>query len=185
MLIAVPVSPASVYPIDPCPLRCETDLRCSHRIFPWSRSFAFCLSGAWLPHHTTGHSIKSGPPSSTRAALESCYIPPRTPPVRLLQPPSASAMKLLQSHSPATGSAATLLSIALLAAPSSAMLRCDNVLVDGQKFNFLGLKGPHSVVTWHQEQVFEYVNTTYTLDLCAPLKKDGPSDQSCPNGARG
>lgn len=65
------------------------------------------------------------------------------------------------------------------------MLRCDHVQADGQKFNFKELGGPHSVVTWHKDTEFEYVNTTYTLDLCAPLKKDGPSNESCPNGARG
>lgn len=94
-------------------------------------------------------------------------------------------MKLPCSRSPTADYAAALLSMALLATPATAMLQCDHVQIDGQKFNFKQLGGPHSVVTWHQEDVFEYVNTTYTLDLCAPLKKDGPSNESCPNGARG
>lgn len=93
-------------------------------------------------------------------------------------------MRLPCSRSPAADYAAALLSLAVLATPASAMLQCDHVQIDGQKFNFKQLGGPHSVVTWHQEDVFEYVNTTYTLDLCAPLKKDGPSNESCPNGAR-
>lgn len=68
------------------------------------------------------------------------------------------------------------------------MLQCDKILVDGQKFNFKDLGGPHSVVTTQrldENQPFQHRNTTYTLDLCAPLKKDGPKQESCPNGARG
>lgn len=68
------------------------------------------------------------------------------------------------------------------------MLQCDKILVDRQKFNFKDLGGPHSVVTTQQldeNQPFQYRNTTYTLDLCAPLKKDGPKEEMCPNGARG
>lgn len=68
------------------------------------------------------------------------------------------------------------------------MLSCDNIVLEGQKFNFKDLGGPHSVVTTQQldeNNPFQYRNTTYTLDLCAPLKKDGPRSESCPNGARG
>lgn len=68
------------------------------------------------------------------------------------------------------------------------MLQCDKILVDRQKFNFKDLGGPHSVVTTQQldeNQPFQFRNTTYTLDLCAPLKKDGPKEEMCPNGARG
>ncbi|KAF3766050.1 hypothetical protein M406DRAFT_231604, partial [Cryphonectria parasitica EP155] len=67
---------------------------------------------------------------------------------------------------------------------SSAMFWCNQVQVDGQRWNFEALAGPHSVVTWQEQQPFQFVNTTYTLDLCAPLKKEGPADESCPNGAR-
>lgn len=68
------------------------------------------------------------------------------------------------------------------------MLRCDHIQVDGQKFNFRDLGGPHSVVTTQAQpewEPYDYINTTYTLDLCAPLKKDGPVKESCPNGSRG
>lgn len=76
--------------------------------------------------------------------------------------------------------------LALVATPASAMLRCEHIQVDGQKFNFKDLSGPHSVVTWQDHlPPYDFVNTTYTLDLCAPLKKDGPASESCPNGARG
>ncbi|KAJ9138675.1 Autophagy-related protein 27 [Pleurostoma richardsiae] len=73
----------------------------------------------------------------------------------------------------------------LLAAPSAAMLRCDHIQVDGQKFNFKELGGPHSVVT-SKEIPPNYLNTTYTLDLCRPLKKKSgaPKRESCPNGTR-
>lgn len=95
-------------------------------------------------------------------------------------------MRLSRSRSPAAEPVAALLSLALLAVPASAMLQCDRVLADGQKFNFKELGGPHSVVTWQKGGTdFDFVNTTYTLDLCAPLKKDGPPNESCPNGARG
>lgn len=76
--------------------------------------------------------------------------------------------------------------MSLLATPAAAMLRCEHIQVDGQKFNFKDLGGPHSVVTWQDHlPPYDFVNTTYTIDLCAPLKKDGPASESCPNGARG
>lgn len=97
-------------------------------------------------------------------------------------------MRCPSTTSPAAQSAAGLLYLLLLATPATAMLQCDKILVDRQKFNFKDLGGPHSVVTTQaleEWQPFEFRNTTYTLDLCAPLKKDGPSHESCPNGARG
>lgn len=95
-------------------------------------------------------------------------------------------MKLLRSRSPALEATATLLSLALLVTPVLAMLQCGNIVVDGEKFDFSALNGPHSVVTTHKPpSVYELVNTTYTLDICKSLKKDGPASESCPNGARG
>ncbi|KUI55263.1 Autophagy-related protein 27 [Cytospora mali] len=91
------------------------------------------------------------------------------------------------STSPAADSAAGLLSLVLLATPATAMLRCEQIRVDGQQFNFKDLGGPHSVVTTQEQpswEPYDYINTTYTLDLCAPLKKDGPRKESCPNGSR-
>lgn len=87
------------------------------------------------------------------------------------------------SHSRTADAAAGVL---LLAAPASAMLRCNHVQVDGQKFDFEPLSGPHSVVTWQDRPPYMF-NTTYTLDLCAPLKKSGdaPSKEQCPNFTRG
>ena len=76
--------------------------------------------------------------------------------------------------------------LVLLATPTAAMLRCSELVVDGHKFDFGPLGGPHSVVTseFHPPT---FTNTTYTLDICAFLKRssDVPKDQQCANGARG
>lgn len=67
------------------------------------------------------------------------------------------------------------------------MLHCENILIDGYKFNLEKLKGPHSVLTSKYDSVTHtYHNTTYTLDVCGPLKKSGKSKfkEECPNGTR-
>lgn len=69
-----------------------------------------------------------------------------------------------------------------------AMLHCDNILINGYKFNLDKLKGPHSVVTSkYDSMTHTYHNTTYTLDVCQPLKKSdkSKSEEQCPNGTRG
>jgi len=78
----------------------------------------------------------------------------------------------------------------LLLAPSSAsgasFLRCGELVVEGHKFDFSPLKGPHTVTTseFHPPT---YSNTTYTLDLCAYLKRkdDVKKGDECPNNTRG
>ncbi|KID74072.1 Autophagy-related protein 27 [Metarhizium brunneum] len=68
-----------------------------------------------------------------------------------------------------------------------AMLHCENILIHGYKFNLEKLKGPHSVVTSKYDSVTHtHHNTTYTLDVCQPLKKSGTSKstEECPNGTR-
>ncbi|KAG6005935.1 type II membrane protein [Claviceps maximensis] len=70
---------------------------------------------------------------------------------------------------------------------SLAMLHCENILINGFKFNLERLKGPHSVVTSkYDSMTHTYHNTTYTLDVCGPLKKSGKSKskEECPNGTR-
>ncbi|KKA30681.1 hypothetical protein TD95_003358 [Thielaviopsis punctulata] len=65
-------------------------------------------------------------------------------------------------------------------------LQCENIVVDNQKYDLSSLRGPHSVVTTIAEAHAVY-NTTYTLDLCAPLKRAGeniPSNEQCPEGTR-
>lgn len=83
---------------------------------------------------------------------------------------------------------AVLLPVILAPLPSLAMLHCENILIDGYKFNLEKLKGPHSVVTSkYDSMTHTYHNTTYTLDVCGPLKKSGKSKskEECPNGTRG
>ncbi|CAK7206850.1 type II membrane protein [Sporothrix eucalyptigena] len=79
-----------------------------------------------------------------------------------------------------------LLGVALAAAvqPAAAMLSCDRVVADKQIFDFSPLKGPHSVVTTQHTPPTDS-NTTYTLDLCGPLKRKGdvPKGEECPNGS--
>ncbi|KAI1768900.1 autophagy-related protein 27 [Hypoxylon sp. FL1150] len=80
---------------------------------------------------------------------------------------------------------ATLLLSFLLATPTAAMLWCDHIQAGGQKFDLSSLGGPHSVVMSHLIEGVAY-NTTYTVDICRPLKKssDTKKDEQCPNGSR-
>ncbi|KPM45652.1 hypothetical protein AK830_g873 [Neonectria ditissima] len=75
-----------------------------------------------------------------------------------------------------------------LAAPvlGLASLRCDNIRVDGHSFDLSQLKGPHSVVTTRYESSPpSHFNTTYTLDVCAPLELGkAKKGERCPNGTR-
>lgn len=66
------------------------------------------------------------------------------------------------------------------------MLDCKHILVDDVSFNLGELAGPHSVVTsrWHPPT---YTNTSYTVDICAPLKRKGDvkNEEQCPSFTRG
>ncbi|KAI0431384.1 autophagy-related protein 27 [Xylaria sp. FL1042] len=83
--------------------------------------------------------------------------------------------------------AALILSLLLAPLPGVAMFRCDHVLAGDQRlsFNLKELGGPHSVVTSEVEGSRMH-NTTYTVDICAPLKKKGDvkKEDQCPNGSR-
>ncbi|KAL2020797.1 hypothetical protein VTK56DRAFT_7995 [Thermocarpiscus australiensis] len=82
--------------------------------------------------------------------------------------------------------AATLASLLLLAPPASGtLLSCDQLVVDGHRYDLQALGGPHTVVT-HEYVRPTYHNTTYTLDICAPLRRKGdvPKEEQCPNGTR-
>ncbi len=89
---------------------------------------------------------------------------------------------------PAAAMPDLLVLLLLLAAPlrASAMLRCDHIQADGQKFDLSKLKGPHSVVTIEKTPDITW-NSTYTLDLCGPLKRKGDvkKGDECPNGTWG
>lgn len=81
--------------------------------------------------------------------------------------------------------AVVLLALLLAPLPASAALRCDHIRVDKTDFDLSKLGGPHSVVTsqWHPPT---YTNTSYTLDICKPLKRKGDvrTGDECPNGTR-
>ncbi|OTB00815.1 hypothetical protein M426DRAFT_323928 [Hypoxylon sp. CI-4A] len=77
--------------------------------------------------------------------------------------------------------AALLLSLLATPLPTAAMFRCNQVVASGQRFDLIELGGPHSVVT---SRIIGDVphNTTYTLDICRPLKKKGK--ELCTNGSK-
>lgn len=75
-------------------------------------------------------------------------------------------------------------------APSqvSATLDCKKIRADGYTFDLSKLDGPHSVVTSKYNYAADtHINTTYTVDICKPLKKSGKKapKEECPNGTRG
>lgn len=78
---------------------------------------------------------------------------------------------------------------ALLGASSvSAMLDCKKIRASEHTFDISALSGPHSVVTSRLDPITgTHHNRTYTIDVCAPLKKsgDGNKKEECPNGTRG
>lgn len=84
--------------------------------------------------------------------------------------------------------AALILQLSLLLAPlpTEAMFRCNQIVADKQKFDLSALGGPHSVVVSHVIGDAAH-NTTYTVDICRPLKKKGDvkKDEQCTNGAQG
>lgn len=78
----------------------------------------------------------------------------------------------------------SLLLTLLLAPAGNAMLDCSKIRADKYNFDLSKLGGPHSVVTsrWDPDAQVNH-NTTFTVDICKPLKKDGK--KKCPNGTRG
>ncbi|KIY02461.1 uncharacterized protein Z520_02600 [Fonsecaea multimorphosa CBS 102226] len=77
-----------------------------------------------------------------------------------------------------------LLSLSHLAA--SVSIDCQHIRVDGKKFDLSKLAGRHSVSVHDTSRPPAEYNTTWTIDLCAPLKKlEGIRDQDqCPHGTR-
>ncbi|KAI1492832.1 autophagy-related protein 27 [Biscogniauxia mediterranea] len=84
-----------------------------------------------------------------------------------------------------TADAAVLLSLLLAPLPAAAMFRCNHIVADKQQFNLEPLGGPHSVVMSYIQGDTAF-NTTYTVDICRPLKKKGevPKREQCKNGSR-
>lgn len=77
------------------------------------------------------------------------------------------------------------LAFALLPAAISAVtFDCKQIVSDGQHFNFGSLGGPKEV-NYQQRTPPSITNTTYTIDICAPLKKTkGKSKEQCETGTR-
>lgn len=85
-------------------------------------------------------------------------------------------------------SSALLLSFLLAPLNAAAMLSCNKIRVDEHNFDLSPLGGPHSVVTSRFEaSTNAHYNTTWTVDICQPLKKSGKAKtkDECPNGTRG
>jgi hypothetical protein len=76
--------------------------------------------------------------------------------------------------------------LVLFGASPAAALVCKDLEVDGHKFDFSKLTGPHTVTTseYHPPT---FANTTYTLDICSFLKRKGEvgKDNGCPEKTRG
>lgn len=65
-------------------------------------------------------------------------------------------------------------------------LDCSELLTDGVKFDISALKGPHSVIDIDDDSTGQATNTTYTFDLCAPLKRGSSEERGgCIQGAWG
>ena len=66
------------------------------------------------------------------------------------------------------------------------LLDCKDVVVDGTRYNFDALGGPRSV-HYIQDQPPSILNTTFTIDLCYPLKpvKGVDKKDQCPQGTKG
>ncbi|WPH03563.1 Hypothetical protein R9X50_00644400 [Acrodontium crateriforme] len=62
---------------------------------------------------------------------------------------------------------------------------CNHVEIDRQKFNLSPLSGPKAV-HWQVASPPSITNTTFTLDICKPLKKDSniANEEQCPSGTR-
>lgn len=62
---------------------------------------------------------------------------------------------------------------------------CEHVRVNRKSFDLSALAGPHSL-SHIEHQPPSIANTTYTLDICAPLKmpKKTPKGDKCPNSTR-
>jgi autophagy-related protein 27 len=84
------------------------------------------------------------------------------------------------------GEGAALLALLAAPVPAWAQLDCSRIVIEGKRFDFSNLRGPHSVLTSEYDALANtYHNTTYTLDLCGTLKRKDDSTKVCPAGTRG
>lgn len=75
---------------------------------------------------------------------------------------------------------------ALVALAQAVSFDCSRVVTDGVSFDLSKLTGPHSV-SWIEEQPPSVSNTTFTIDICQPLRKDSSLNdkEQCETGTRG
>lgn len=61
---------------------------------------------------------------------------------------------------------------------------CDHIRIGGKKFDLHKLGGPHSVSTHDELHPPAMHNTTWTVDICQPLRKEKklPNADQCPSG---
>ncbi|KAI9838103.1 MAG: hypothetical protein M1819_006259 [Sarea resinae] len=79
-----------------------------------------------------------------------------------------------------------LSSVLLLPSLTLAMnIGCEHVRVDKKSFDLSPLSGPHAV-SYSYEQPPSIINTTFTIDICQPLKrpKSVPKTDTCQSGTR-
>lgn len=97
--------------------------------------------------------------------------------------PNPKAQTMLPSI-PKTTIPCFLLLSSLAAAVS---LDCENIQVDKKKWDLSKLGGPHSILVQDTEAHPAKSNTTWTIDICAPLKKPKgvPKGDTCPSYTRG
>ncbi len=71
-------------------------------------------------------------------------------------------------------------------AAATGNLNCDHLRSKGAYWDLSPLGGPKSVLN-SEDQGPSFKNTTYTIDLCRPLKRasDVAKGDQCPNGTRG
>lgn len=64
---------------------------------------------------------------------------------------------------------------------------CGRLVKDKVNFDFKSLSGARSVMISDSSKSVSYLNTTYTVDICRPLKPadDVPAEKRCPHGTRG
>lgn len=83
---------------------------------------------------------------------------------------------------PRQSSALFTLALPYLAAGTS--IDCTHIRADGVSWDFAALGGPKSVV-WTEKHWPSRSETTFTIDICKPLKKVGPKDEDCEMGSWG
>lgn len=85
-------------------------------------------------------------------------------------------------RSPADAALLAAIMFPLLASAAGG-ISCDKVVIDGTyKWDLLKLGGPRSVLH-SEDRGASWRNTTYTIDICKPLKRK--SSQTCPGNTRG